>query len=295
MNDTLSGYRIFFEVANCGNISKAASKLYISQPAISKSIQKLEDALNVRLFIRSSKGVILTPEGELLYRSVKSAFDSLDSGIEQIQRMANLGMGTLRIGVSSTLCRHMLLPYLKDFIRENPNITVSISTTSSNETLQQIEDQKIDVGLVGKPEHMEDIQFDALDEIKDCFVATEGYISLLEQRGITNDQILSSSTLMMLDKNNMSRQFIDDFLAKNHIKTKEALDVSDLDLLIDLARIGVGVACVVRNFVQEDLDNGNLVEIPLEANVPSRQVGFAYKKSHLQNPALDKFLSFVLD
>ena len=74
MAESLSGYRIFYEVANCKNISRAASQLYISQPAISKSIQKLEEQLGAKLFIRSSKGVLLTPEGQMLYETVQEAF-----------------------------------------------------------------------------------------------------------------------------------------------------------------------------------------------------------------------------
>ncbi len=80
MNQNLASYRIFYAVANTGNISRAAKELYISQPAISKSIQKLEESLHVQLFLRSSRGVALTPEGALLYSHVKSAFETLDMG-----------------------------------------------------------------------------------------------------------------------------------------------------------------------------------------------------------------------
>ena len=80
MEKNLSSYRIFYAVANTENISRAAKELYISQPAISKSIQKLEENLGVKLFERSSRGVTLTPEGELLYTHVKSAFETLSLG-----------------------------------------------------------------------------------------------------------------------------------------------------------------------------------------------------------------------
>ena len=113
MNQNLSSYRIFYTVANAGNISKAAKELYISQPAISKSIQKLEESLECKLFSRSSRGVALTDEGALLYSHVKEAFETLTQGEEQLKRSIELGVGHIRIGVSSTLCKFMLLPYLK--------------------------------------------------------------------------------------------------------------------------------------------------------------------------------------
>ena len=103
MNQNLSSYRIFYTVANTGNISKAAKELYISQPAISKSIQKLEESVGCRLFSRRSRGVVLTDEGQLLYEHVKTAFETLTLGEEKLKRSIELGVGHLKIGVSATL------------------------------------------------------------------------------------------------------------------------------------------------------------------------------------------------
>lgn len=167
MSQNLSAYRIFYTVANAKNISKAARELFISQPAISKSIQKLEDSLGCRLFIRSSKGVSLTEEGNLLYSYVKDAFDALSLGEKKLKRSIELGAGHLNIGVSSTLCKYILLPYLKEFIRLHPYIRISITCQSTNETLKLLEEDKIDIGLVGKPEEVKNIQFDFLEEIED--------------------------------------------------------------------------------------------------------------------------------
>ena len=102
MNQNLSSYRIFYTVANTGNISKAAKELYISQPAISKSIQKLEESVGCKLFSRSSRGVVLTDEGKLLYEHVSEAFETLTMGEEKLKRSIELGVGHLKIGVSST-------------------------------------------------------------------------------------------------------------------------------------------------------------------------------------------------
>ena len=277
MNQNLSSYRIFYTVANTGNISKAAKELYISQPAISKSIQKLEESVGCKLFSRSSRGVVLTDEGKLLYEHVSEAFETLTMGEEKLKRSIELGVGHLKIGVSSTLCKYLLLPYLKEFIRQNPHISISISCQSTNDTLKLLEDNKIDIGLIGKPENLKNIHFDFLEEIEDIFVAAKDYLRNLKARGIQKDHILQSSTLMLLDKNNMTRQYIDDYLQENQIIIKDSIDISDMDLLIDFARIGVGVACVIKNFVREDLENGTLVEIPLGFPIQKREVGFAYK------------------
>ena len=292
MNQNLSSYRIFYTVANTGNISKAAKELYISQPAISKSIQKLEESVGCKLFSRSSRGVVLTDEGKLLYEHVSEAFETLTMGEEKLKRSIELGVGHLKIGVSSTLCKYLLLPYLKEFIRQNPHISISISCQSTNDTLKLLEDNKIDIGLIGKPENLKNIHFDFLEEIEDIFVAAKDYLRNLKARGIQKDHILQSSTLMLLDKNNMTRQYIDDYLQENQIIIKDSIDISDMDLLIDFARIGVGVACVIKNFVREDLENGTLVEIPLGFPIHKREVGFAYKTTTKPSKSLAEFIHF---
>ena len=292
MNQNLSSYRIFYTVANTGNISKAAKELYISQPAISKSIQKLEESVGCKLFSRSSRGVVLTDEGKLLYEHVSEAFETPTMGEEKLKRSIELGVGHLKIGVSSTLCKYLLLPYLKEFIRQNPHISISISCQSTNDTLKLLEDNKIDIGLIGKPENLKNIHFDFLEEIEDIFVAAKDYLRNLKARGIQKDHILQSSTLMLLDKNNMTRQYIDDYLQENQIIIKDSIDISDMDLLIDFARIGVGVACVIKNFVREDLENGTLMEIPLGFPIHKREVGFAYKTTTKPSKSLAEFIHF---
>ncbi len=292
MTQNLSSYWIFYTVANAGNISKAAKELYISQPAISKSIQKLEESLNCKLFSRSSRGVVLTDEGNLLYGHVKEAFETLNTGEDKLKRSIELGVGHLQIGVSSTLCKYMLLPYLNEFIRQNPHISISISCQSTNETLRLLDENKIDIGLIGKPENFKGLHFDFLANIEDTFVASPMYLENLSERGIGKDDVLENATLMLLDKNNMTRRYIDDYFQANHITISECIDISDMSLLIDFAKIGVGIACVIKSFVARELTKGKLVEIPLELPIPTREVGFAYKDSIKPSKSLESFIKF---
>lgn len=292
MNQNLSSYWIFYTVANAGNISKAAKELYISQPAISKSIQKLEESLNCKLFLRSSRGVLLTEEGSLLYDHVREAFESLSEGEEKLKRSIELGFGHLQIGVSTTLCKYLLLPYLKEFIHQNPHVNISIKCQSTYETLKLLDENKIDIGLIGKTENLKGISFYPLETIEDIFVANNEYLDNLKARGVNRDQILENSTLMLLDKNNITRQYIDDFFQENHITVADSIDVSNMDLLIDFAKIGVGCACVIKNFVENELADGTLLEIPLPIDIPKREVGFAFKEHIMPTKTLASFLDF---
>lgn len=308
MEHNLSSYRIFYAVANNGNISRAAKELYISQPAISKSIQKLEENLAVTLFERSSRGVTLTPEGELLYTHVKSAFETLSAGEDRIRRSIALGMGNLTIGASSTLCKYILLPYLKGFIKEYPHISISIACHSTNHTLKLLEEGKLDIGLIGRLENFNNvppasshhthfavskgIDFYPLQEIQDIFVATRDYLHNLQVRGVNRQDILPNSTLMLLDKENITRQYIDSYFRDNRILLHNIIEVSNMDLLIEMAKTSLGVGCVIRDFVETELQNGTLMEIPLKFPIRKREIGFAYSKNTKISKSLEHFIEF---
>lgn len=295
MEQNLSLYRIFYTVANTQNISKAASELFISQPAISKSLRKLEESLNLCLFLRNSRGVTLTEEGKLLYRYVSQAFGALQAGEEKLKQIQELGIGHIRIGVSSTLCKFTLLPYLENFIKTHPHIRITIECQSTSHTLSLLRKNEIDLGLIGKPETLPHLHFDSLGEIEDIFVATGTYLSNLSIRSTDeNADIFKNATLMLLDKENITRQYIDDYLLLNHIETNNVLEISTMDLLIEFAKISLGVACVIKQFVQNELSSGELLEIPLDKPIQKREIGFAYPRQVSQPRAVQEFLDFCL-
>lgn len=292
MDQNLSLYKVFYTVANTGNISKAAAELFISQPAISKSIRKLEQNLDVTLFSRNSRGVQLTEEGETLYGYVQKAFLSLQTGEAQLKKINDLGIGHIHIGVSTTLCKYMLLPYLKEFIASHPHIRITIECQSTNHTLRLLKENKIDLGLIGKPEKLHRACFDSLGKIEDIFVSTRSYLDNLSLRTDSKEDIFKSATLMLLDKENISRQYIDDYLSLCHIEANNLLEVSTMDLLIEFAKVGMGIACVIRQFVEKELKEGSLVEIPLESSIHKREIGFACLENIQQSAAVKEFINF---
>ena len=178
----LNLYHIFYTVAQCGNISAAAKKLYISQPAVSKSISKLEESFPTPLLQRTSKGVVLTESGQILYQQLETAFQAIKQGEEQIQQNNALGVGSISIGVSTTLCKYVLLPYLKTFIAANPNIKVSISCQSTYETLTALENGTLDIGLVGESERLGNLNFQPIQTIHDTLVTSPEYLEKLTEQ-----------------------------------------------------------------------------------------------------------------
>ena len=292
MEQNLSQYKIFYEVAKAGNISKAAKELYISQPAISKAIGKLEDSLGLSLFTRSSRGVQLTSEGEILFEHAREAFEALERGEQELRRIQEFDIGHLRIGVSNTLCKYILLPYLKTFIDQYPHMKVTIESQSTGQTLNRLEQQKIDLGLVAEPSLRKDLSFIPVMDIQDIFVSTRAYLENLYLREGSDTNIFETGNIMLLDENNMTRHHVDEYMAENAIFPHQILEVTTMDLLIEFAKIGLGVACVIRELVQKELDTGVLVEIPLQNSISRRTIGFAYHPSN-QAMALKTFLEFL--
>ena len=292
MEQNLSQYKIFYEVAKAGNISKAAKELYISQPAISKAISKLEDSLGLSLFTRSSRGVQLTTEGEILFNHAKEAFDALDRGEEELRRIQQFDIGHLRIGVSNTLCKYILLPYLKTFIDQYPHMKVTIESQSTAQTLARLEQQKLDFGLVAEPSLRGGLSFIPVMDIQDTFVTTRHYLENLYLREGRDTNVFETGNIMLLDENNMTRHHVDDYMNEHGIIPHQVLEVTAMDLLIEFAKIGLGIACVIRELVQKELDSGALVEIPLKDPIHRRTIGFAYPPAN-QTLALKTFLEFL--
>ena len=291
MEQHLSQYRIFYEVARCGNISRAAKELYISQPAISKAIGKLEESLGTRLFLRNSRGVQLTPEGNVLFQHVAAAFDSLSRGEKELKRIHDFHIGQLKIGVSNTLCKYVLLPYLKSFVEKYPHVNITIESQSTAHTLEMLEARKIDIGLVAEPRARRGLNFTPVMEIHDGFVCTPAYMENLTLREGPAPDIFKTGNIMLLDRSNMSRKHLDTYLSDRDIEVNQLLEVTDMALLIEFARIGLGSACVILDFVSDDLKNGTLMEVPLDAPIPRRVIGFACPPQD-QSQTLREFLAF---
>lgn len=291
MEQHLSQYRIFYEVARCGNISRAAKELYISQPAISKAIGKLEESLGTRLFLRNSRGVQLTPEGNVLFQHVSDAFDSLSRGEKELKRIHDFHIGQLKIGVSNTLCKYVLLPYLKSFVEKYPHVNITIESQSTAHTLEMLEARKIDIGLVTEPRARRGLNFTPVMEIHDGFVCTPAYMENLTLREGPAPDIFKTGNIMLLDRSNMSRKHLDTYLSDRDIEVNQLLEVTDMALLIEFARIGLGIACVILDFVSDDLKNGTLMEVPLDAPIPRRVIGFACPPQD-QSQTLREFLAF---
>ncbi len=283
-------YRVFHIVAECGTISAAARELHVSQPAVTKSVKKLEDLIGCTLFQRSSKGVRLTTEGRILFDYVKYGFEHLRNGERVLKKVRNKGQGLVKVGISSILCRHYFIPHLEAFHKKYPGIRIAIVNRTSPETLKMLEQGHIDFGIISIPMDRSRFLFHELMAIQDIFVAGCQYPELRNSLPLT---ALSRYPLMMLEKENVTREYIDAYLAENSVSLQPEIEVSSLEFLAEFARIGLGVAAVIRDFVQEDLRRGLLYEIPVTPDIPPRKIGVVTPKNLSLSIAAEAFIDSV--
>ncbi|MBQ7981887.1 MAG: LysR family transcriptional regulator substrate-binding protein, partial [Oscillospiraceae bacterium] len=151
-------------------------------------------------------------------------------------------------------------------------------------------DGRIDIGLIVKPEIPSDIGFYSLGEIEDVFIATKSYIDNLHVR--EDASIFEKANIMLLDGANYSRMHVDRYFKENNIIPEHILEVSGMDMLIEFAKTGIGVGCAIKRFVQQELNDGKLVEIPLSVPINKREVGFAYMKNTKPTSAMERFKKF---
>lgn len=286
-------YRVFYTVATCKNISKAAELLFISQPAISKSIKKLESALGVPLFIRNSRGVRLTGEGSIFFEHVQNAMTELSLGKNLLDKIKANEYGVVKMSVSTTLCKHLLIPHLKTYIQMNPHIKIQILNRSTYETLKLIDEGVIDFGLVSQPFDTEQYDFISLTEIHDIFVACDHYMNSFD---VSASSIFAPPhSIMLMEEDNVSRKYIDRYMLLNNISVKPEIETGNMDILIEFAKLGLGITVLIKEFITRELECGDLIEIPVTPPIPARSAGIVYKKNLPLSLAARTFMDHLVE
>ncbi len=264
-------YRVFCMVAHEGSFSAAARQLYISQPAVSQAIAQLEKALGVALLIRTPRGVRLTEEGQTLLEYVDRAFRLMKSGQKKLAEMRSLQFGRVAIGASDTLCRFFLMPYLSKFHEMHPDIALQITNCTSRETLEQLRSGNVELGFVNLPLDEEGFNMEPCFPVHDCFVVGEKFRSLLDHP--LTPQEVGELPLMMIERSSNSRKFVDACFVREGVTLKPQIELESHELIAEFAVIGLGVGCVMREFVAREIQEGRLFELPMTLQLPARSIG----------------------
>ena len=282
MNINFELYRIFYTVAVCGNITKASKELMISQPAVTKQLKTLENQLGGELFIRTKKGVILTDNGREIFNYVKHAITCFQNAEMQFSNLKNLEKGTIKIGVSTTLAKLYLIKQLKSFHKDHPNIGIEISTDPSKLMRSKLRDGRLDM-IVAKFYDEEDNDLSAIElgTLHDCFIAGNEY-NELKNKTITFEE-LNKYPILLQKYPSTSRESLDNFCRANNIELTTKMEIGSASLLEEFVKIGLGIGLVTKEFVQKDLESGELFEVNTIPKLHEKKFGIILLKDSMHS------------
>lgn len=278
-------YKVFYYVAKTLSFSEAAAELFISQSAVSQSVKVLEKRLNQVLFIRSTKRVSLTKEGEMLFKHIEPAINLISRGENQLVNSTPAGGMQLRIAASDTICRYFLVPYLNQFHKIYPNVHIRIINGTSLKCAELLETNQVDLIVVNSPNsalsNNQNIQ--EIKAFRDVFVAKPEAFPYQGQ-ALTLEQ-LQALPILMLSKLSTTSAFLHNLFLQHSLDLVPAIELSSNDLLIDLAKIGLGIA-FVPDFCVKDTSKEELIILDTVEPFPERKLVAAYDESiPLSEPA----------
>ena len=279
-------YKVFYHVASTLSFSEASKELFISQSAVSQSIKTLERKLDQLLFIRSTKRVRLTPEGEILFRHIEPAMHFIRRGEAQLLDAASTG-GQIRIGASDTICRYFLVPYLERFHKEFPNAHIKVINQTSIKCVELLETGQTDLIVVNYPNNYLNNMFSIkkIADFRDVFIANDSFEQLKEKT--LDFQELSQYPILMLDKHSTTSEFLHSLFRQHQLDLVPEIELASNDLLIDLARIGLGIAFIPDYCLTKNADGLFIVQTAEE--LPGRELVIAYNE---QLPLTREFLNY---
>ena len=284
-------YKVFYYVATSLSFSEASKKLFISQSAVSQSIKTLEKKLGQTLFIRSTKKVQLTAAGALLLKHIEPAMNLIARGESQLLDSGTLGLGQLHIGASDTICRYLLVPYLKQFHQRFPNVPIKVTNATSIQCVELLEQRKVDLIVTNFPNsHLNhSYRQKTICNFSDVFVANPNYFKLRKQEIAFSE--LNKYPIMMLDRNSTTSEFLHQIFQKSHLDLVPEIELSSNDLLIDLARIGLGIAFVPDFCIPKD--EKQLFILKLSETLPIRQLVVVHNENLPVSQAAKQFMDML--
>lgn len=292
MNINLDLYRIFYVIAKSGSISAAAETLFISQPAITFQIKKLEDQLGISLFTRTKHGVILTDDGKVLFDYVKNGIESITNGENALSNLKNLESGIIRIGASTTVCRHVVMPYLEIFHELYPKIDIQIVNNLTSNLLKDLRNGNLDILFLNMPmDENKDLKIIPITSVQDIFVGNKKYYDLTN--GKLNLNNLNSFPLIFQKLPSNTRAYLNNYLKKNNVNLKPQLEVVSYNLIMDLVKAGFGIGYATKEFIKPELDNKTLYEIEITPTIPKRFIGIATIDKKTPNYSVKKLIEIV--
>lgn len=294
MNINYETYKIFYQVATSSSISKASQKLMISQPAVTWHLKNLESNLGITLFIRTKKGVKLTEEGAIFFKYIKSGIENFTNGENMLTNLKNLDYGNIRIGTSTTVCKHVLMPYLELFHERYPNIDIQIVNTLTSDLLTELRNGNLDMLLLNMPMlESKDLKVQKIMEVQDIFVGNKKYYDLC-CGGLSLDELNNYPLLFQKAPSN-TRQYLDSYLKNNNVVLHPKTEIVSYNLIMEFVKSGFGIGYATKEFIKDELSSKILYEIKVTPKVPKRYIGVVTLNQSVPNYSVNKLIKIMFE
>lgn len=288
MNVNLELYRIFYVVAKNNHMTKASEELFISQPAISQAIKKLENQIGGTLFLRSNKGMELTEEGKMLYEHIKGALELIDNAENEFTSFKDLSKGEIKIGCSTTLTKIILLDALKDFHLDYPNINIKIENNLTSHLINELKLGKLDFVIFNESNVKEtNLKLQKIKELKQGFIYNSDYF----KDEISTFEELNNYPLILQKEEANSRKLLNHISIQNNTLLKPKMEVVSQELVTEFANIGLGIGFTVIDLAKKKYPT--LKELDINKNIPNMQVYLATNKSISLTFASKTFIKYL--
>ena len=290
---TYDYYRIFYYVAQYKSFTKAAAALGNNQPNITRCMNNLEAELDCKLFLRSNKGVLLTPEGHKLYEHVAIAFEQLALGEEAIIRNRDLENGLISIGASEIALNIYLLHRLRQFHIDYPKVRLKIANHSTPQAIQSLKSGEIDFAVVTTPLTVTSplIQVN-LQPFQDILVGGTTFRPL--QQKILSISELKNYPFICLGVNTATRHFYDELFFSHGLRLVPDIETATTDQILPLVKNELGLAFLPEPMVTDALQNNSVVSLKLREALPTRQVSIVYDQTHPMSMAAHRLLELLI-
>ncbi len=287
----LSQLKAFLAVAQDRSFSRAAEKLYLTQPAVSKQIQALEEALGMRLFDRVGRSILLTQAGNILHDHAHIAFQTLEEARETINQLRGLQRGHLRISAASTIGTYMLPQPLGELKAQFPGIEISLAITNKARVVQQVLSHEVELGFVGPPVEPAELEMEEylLDELV-LIMAPTHRLAQEESVGVAE---LVEEVFILREQGSGTREIMEEELGRVRVSLKKAMELGSTEAIKQAVAANLGVSIVSKFAISLEILQGRLAVARLPDLNLSRQLFVIHHGGRTLSPAAQEFCSLL--
>lgn len=278
-NINLNLYRIFYIVAKSKSFVEASSKLYISQPAISKDIKSLESVLKTKLIYRKNNGIELTRDGQDLLIYLEEVFGIINIAEKKIEQQNNLSSGNMSIGCPSHISALFLMEKIESFKKIYPNIKIQVMSGSTEMLIEMLELHKVDFVIDAAPVNSmyNNLEIRKISSFETIFISNKK-IRLADVRE------LQTRRLILPFEFSNTRKELNKVFEKNNILIKDvSLEFDTTDLIINAVKRDLGIGYVIENSVKQELANQTIYKVDIDIELPKTDVYLLNIKNQLTN------------